>query len=170
MPGATGATRTVVLFGSSDVERLVDIDADPIVQGDVVYLASYQGYVGALTLSNGQFLWQKKSSVYKNMASDGNTLYVTDSDDVLWAIDKQNGQVRWKQVVLKARGLTEPVLMGRHLVVADKMGFVHVLETQNGELVSRAQLTGPIDIAPAVAGNSVYVMTANGKLNRLSVS
>lgn len=156
--------------GSSDVERLVDIDADPIVQGNIVYLASYQGYIGALSLANGEFVWRKPGSVYKNMATDNSTLYITDSDDILWAIDKRSGQVKWKQLALKARGLTEPVLMGNRLIVGDRTGFLHVLATQNGELVSRVQMSGPVDIAPAVAENSVYVMTANGKLSRFSVS
>lgn len=156
--------------GASDVERLVDIDADPIVRGDTVYLASYQGYIGALSLANGEFIWRKPASVYKNMAIDNSTLYVTDSDDVLWALDRRNGQVKWKQLALKARGLTEPVLMGNRLIVGDRTGFVHVLATHNGELVSRIQMSGPVDIAPAVAENSVYVMTANGKLSRYSVS
>ena len=65
--------------GSSDVERLVDIVADPVVENNVAYLASYQGYIGALSLSDGQFIWRKPGSVYKNMISKGNTLYITDS-------------------------------------------------------------------------------------------
>nr|WP_176695313.1 outer membrane protein assembly factor BamB [Legionella massiliensis] len=156
--------------GASDVERLVDIDADPIVRGNVAYLASYQGYVGALSLTDGQFVWRKPASVYKNMAIDGNTIYLTDSDDIIWSINRQNGQVNWKQVALKARGLTEPVLMGNRLIVGDKTGLLHVLATQNGDLVSRAQVGGAISIAPTVTGNNVYVMSTNGSLSRFSVS
>ncbi len=156
--------------GSSDVERLVDIDADPIVRGGVVYLASYQGYVGALTLENGQFIWSKPASTYLNLSIDDNAVYMTDSNDVLWAFDRANGQVKWKQDAFKARGLSEPVLMGNRLVVGDKTGYLHLLSTQSGEIVSRTQLSGAIDIAPTVSGNHVYVMTANGKLNCLSVS
>ena len=156
--------------GSSDVERLVDIDADPIIRGDTAYLASYQGYVGALSLQSGQFIWRKPASVYKNLSMDANNLYVTDSNDVIWAFDKQNGTVKWKQIALKARGLTEPTLMGNRLIVGDRTGYLHVIATQNGALLSRKQLSGAIDIAPAVVGNNIYVMTANGKLNRLSVS
>lgn len=156
--------------GASDVERLVDIDADPIVRGTIAYLASYQGYIGALSLTDGQFVWRKPGSAYKNMAIDGQNIYITDSDDVLWAFDRQNGNVKWKQLALKARGLTEPVLVGNRLIVGDRTGFMHVIATQNGELIARQQLSGPIDIAPAVAGNNIYVMTANGKLSRLSVS
>jgi len=156
--------------GASDVERLVDIDADPIVQNGVALLASYQGYIGALSLSSGEFIWRKPASTYKNIVVSGNVLYMTDSDDVIWAYNKQNGQVIWKQVALKARGLTEPLLVANRLVVGDKSGFVHVLSIQNGEFVARTQLSGAINIAPAVAGKNIYVMTANGKLNRISVS
>lgn len=156
--------------GSSDVERLVDIDADPIVREGTVYLAGYQGYVGALALDSGEFIWNKPGSTYRNMALDANTLYMTGSDDILWAFDRRSGQVKWKQVSLKARGLSDPVLIGDRLVVGDKTGYLHLLSTQNGELLSRMQLSGAINGAPNVSGNVVYVMTSNGKLNCLSVS
>lgn len=156
--------------GASDVERLVDIDADPIVRGNVVYLGSYQGYIGALSLDNGEFIWRKPGSIYKNMAIDDSTLYITDSDDILWAFNRQNGQVKWKQLAFKARGLTEPVLMKNKIIVGDRTGYLHVLSTQNGEQIARHQLSGSVDIAPAISGNNIYVMTANGKLTHLSVS
>lgn len=156
--------------GSSDVERLVDIDADPIVDGNVVYLASYQGYIGALSLSDGQFIWRKPGSVYKNMLLSGNTLYISDSHDVLWSINKKNGQVNWKQKVLKARGLTEPSLVGKDLVVGDKTGYLHFLNSQTGELLGRFKASSGVSISPGVKGRRLYVLTDNGMLNQLSVS
>ena len=159
----------LVLVGFSD-GKLDAIDADPIVRDGNVYLASYQGYVGALSIANGEFIWQKPASVYKNMALDSSTLYMTDSDDVLWALNRSNGQVKWKQLAFKARGLTDPMLLGNRLIVGDRTGYVHVLSSSSGELLSRTQSSGSIDIAPAVAGHSIYVMTANGKLSRFSVS
>ncbi|MCE3043814.1 outer membrane protein assembly factor BamB [Legionella sp. 16cNR16C] len=155
--------------GASDVERLVDIDADPIVEGQTVILGSYQGYVGAFSLSDGQFIWRKPASIYKNMTVQGNTLYLTDSEDVVWAINKQNGQVNWKQVALKARGLTEPVISGDRLLIGDKTGMLHVLSAQSGEFISRAQVGSAIISTPSVSGKDVYVMTNNGKLSRFSV-
>ncbi len=156
--------------GSSDVERLVDIDADPIIRGDIVYLASYQGYIGALSLTDGQFIWRKAGSVYKNMTVDNSTLYITDSNDVLWAINRNDGKVKWKQLALKGRGLTEPTLLGNRLVVGDKSGFLHVLSTSSGEFLARKALIGAIDISPAISGNNIYVMTANGNLSKLTAS
>ncbi len=156
--------------GSSDVERLVDIDADPIVENNVVYLASYQGYIGALSLADGQFIWRKPGSVYKNMVLSGNTLYITDSHDVLWSIDKRNGQVNWKQTGLKARGLTEPALIKNDLVVGDKTGYLHFVDAQTGEIIARSKVSGGVSISPSVVGRKLYVLTDNGMLNQLSVS
>lgn len=156
--------------GSSDVERLVDIDADPIVQGNTVILASYQGYIGALALSDGQFVWRKPASTFKNIIVRGSSVYMTDSNDAVWSINKQTGQVNWKQDKLKSRGLTEPSLIAGNIVVGDKTGMLHILSAKNGEFISRAQLGGAITISPGVSGNSVYVLTSNGKLSRFTVS
>lgn len=156
--------------GPSDVERLVDIDADPIVENNVVYLASYQGYIGALSLSDGQFIWRKPSSVYKNMVLSGNTLYVTDSHDVIWSIDKRNGQVNWKQTGLKARILTEPALIKNDLVVGDKTGYLHFIDAQTGEIIARTKVSAGVSISPSVVGRKLFVSTDNGMLNQLSVS
>ncbi|HGK6630286.1 TPA: outer membrane protein assembly factor BamB [Legionella pneumophila] len=157
-------------MGASDVERLVDIDSDPIISNNVAYLATYQGYVGALSLSNGQFIWRKPASVYKNMLLSHNNLYFTDSNDVLWSLNSNTGQVNWKQTSLKARGLTAPALVGGNLVVGDKTGYLHILSTQTGELLGRSQLSGGVTVSPSVSDKNMYVLTNNGTLNQLTVS
>jgi outer membrane protein assembly factor BamB len=154
--------------GGSDVERLVDIDADPIVRGEQVYLASYQGYIGALSLQNGEFIWQQPASIYKNIAMSGDTLYYVDSESTVWARNRNNGHVKWKQEAFKARGLTEPVLMGNRLLIGDKSGYLHGLDVSTGELVSRTFVNAPLLSAPVVSGASIYVLAANGKLSRFS--
>lgn len=154
--------------GGSDVERLVDIDADPIVREGIVYLASYQGYIGALSLQHGEFIWQQPASIYKNIAISGDTVYYVDSESIIWARSRNNGRVKWKQEAFKARGLTEPVLMGNRLLVGDKSGYLHGLDTSTGELISRTFVNAPILSAPVVSGSSIYVLAANGKLSRFS--
>lgn len=156
--------------GTSDVERLIDIDADPIVIDGVAYLASYQGYIGALSLSNGEFVWKKAGSVYKDMLLKNQTLYVTDSHDVLWSIDARSGQVNWKFTSFKARGLTGPVLVGHYLAVADKTGYLHIIDTQTGDILGRYPLSSGVSTALYAQGPILYVLTDNGMLHKLSVS
>jgi outer membrane protein assembly factor BamB len=155
--------------GSSDVERLVDIDADPIVRGDVVYLATYQGYVGAMSLDSGQFVWSKPASTYKNLSLDSDALYMTDSQDTIWSIHRNNGQVKWKQLALSARGLTAPTYSDNHVFVGDKTGLLHVIDAQSGESVGRVSVGHPIYVAPVISGHDAYVMTASGQLICFSV-
>ncbi|MDF1646045.1 MAG: outer membrane protein assembly factor BamB [Legionellaceae bacterium] len=155
--------------GSSDVEKLVDISATPIVRGDVVYLASYQGYMVAMSLRQGDFIWSKPMSTYKNFGVDASTLYIVDNQDVIWAMGRTDGQVQWKQSALLARGVTEPALMGNRLVVGDKKGELHLLDAKHGDFIARHSLGSSIKVGPLVDSNHVYVMTAEGKLHCFSV-
>lgn len=156
--------------GVSDVERLVDIDSDPIVQDGIAYLATYQGYVGALSLKDGEFLWKKPISAYENMSLDASSLYLTDSDDLVWAFNRHTGQVNWKQISLKARGLSDPILFENKILVADQEGYLHILSRKSGDMIGRMKMASGIYISPVVSGRHIYVMTTNGKLSRLSVS
>lgn len=150
--------------GASDVERLVDIDADPIAYGNLVLLASYQGEVGALALQSGEFIWHKPASVYKNMVLGAGKLFMIDDQDDVWAIEPMTGQVNWKQEALTARGLTSPVWMHRGLVVVDKLGWLHVLSPKNGALIGRVALPTSVRITPVVSGEQIFVVTQAGRL------
>ncbi len=156
--------------GASDVEKLIDIDADPIVKNNIVYVASYQGYIGGISLATGQFVWNKAGSVYKNMAIDDKTLYIVDEKDILWALDDASGRVKWKQTALKYHGLTEPVLMGNKLIVADKAGFLHALSVASGELLGRTKLSSAINISPVVSDNFAYTIANDGVVSATKIS
>lgn len=151
--------------GASDVERLVDIDADLLLRNKWLYMASYQGFIGAFDFEDGQFVWSKQASVYKNMAMDADTLYVTDSHDVLWAYQLSSGQVKWKQTILKGYGLTEPVLLGSKIILGDKKGQMHVLAKANGSLIGREMIGAPIYISPEESHGRIIVMTADGMIH-----
>lgn len=153
--------------GSSDVERLIDIDADPIVRGRILYLATYQGYIGALYLDDGQFIWSKPDSIYKSMDIGFKHLYVTDAADYVKAYDLSSGALIWKQKSLKARGLTEPVVIGNDLLIGDKLGFLHLIDKESGLLKARVKLDSAIDVAPLVRNQMIYVLTRKGQLTQL---
>ncbi|MBD3670876.1 MAG: outer membrane protein assembly factor BamB, partial [Gammaproteobacteria bacterium] len=82
--------------GRSDLERMIDADAGPLLDGNVVYVATYQGRIVALNLQTGRQLWERKASVYQPMAIDDKYLYVTDADDAIVAYDKRSGSPVWR--------------------------------------------------------------------------
>lgn len=156
--------------GASDIDKLIDIDADPIIQQNVIYVASYQGYIGAFSLVDGKFIWNKTGSVYKNMAISNDVLYVVDSKDTVWAFNKNTGRVLWKQIALKYHDLTEPVLIANKLLVGDKDGYLHVLSTRTGELIGRAKLSSGISMSSSVSNDIAYTMLKNGYMNATKIS
>ena len=149
--------------GRSELERMVDVDADPLVVGDTVYAVAYQGRVVALERSSGRELWARDMSSYRNMAADGHALYVSDDQGDVWAFDRSSGAALWKQQKLRNRSVSAPVLFGDYLVVADFQGYLHWLARDDGRLVGRYHVddAGVVE-APFPAGKLLYVLGRDG--------
>lgn len=157
--------------GRSEMERLVDLDADLVINNNVIYIAGFQGKVVALDLSSGGFLWSKKMSVTKNMTLGNNRLYVTDDNSHVWALDATTGATVWKQTDFSSRKLTSPVVMGDNLLLADYQGYLHVIAKADGHQLSRLQIDdGGIDVNPIVIGNKIYLQSKKSVIYVLSLN
>lgn len=127
--------------GRSELERLVDIDANLVAADGVIYAVAFQGRLMALDAGRGQELWSRELSAFQAITLDGDVLYLTDARDHIWAIDRRNGAALWKQTALQWRKLTAPVLVGDYLVVSDFEGYQHWLSRQDGSLRGRISLS-----------------------------
>lgn len=157
--------------GSSEVERLIDIDATPVVRGGQVYVVSYQGEVSALSLKDGHVMWQRKMSAYRDMAVTVNAIYVVDAKSQVWALSRQNGMVLWSQKSLINRMLNAPTISRFGIILSDRFGFVHVLSKLTGEEIARDAVSSQaFDSAPVVKGSSIYLLQDNGVLTKLNMT
>ena len=125
--------------GRSELERLVDIDGQPIWRDGVIYAASYHGNVAAIGL-NGESRWQEAGSSYGHPELALGNLYLTLDTDVIQAYDQDNGARVWQQSALSGRQLGQVTAHGRWLATADATGYLHLLNQVNGELVGRILL------------------------------
>lgn len=126
--------------GKTELERMVDIDADPVVVGDVVYAVSHQGRLAAVDIGSGRIVWARDMSSYTGMAVDDYRIYLSDSEGQILALNRRNGATLWRQDKLLRRGVTRPQLDGPYLVVADYDGYLHWLLRESGELAGRARI------------------------------
>lgn len=157
--------------GSNVIANMVDIDATPIIQKDIVYGATYQGNVAALNLSNGQIVWQHSVSTFAGIDADPTRVFVSEADGNVAAFNEKAGTLEWKQEGLLYRGTTGPALLGNTVVVADKEGYVHFLDKTTGRFVGRIRAThAPILATPLVVGNMAYVSTTNGYVVAFDIS
>jgi len=155
--------------GASDVERLVDIDTNPVIEDSHLYLATYQGVVGSYAIDSEEMLWERNASTYHDLAMTDGYLAMVDSHDVIWLLDKSNGNVIWKQTALKGRGLGAPFFWNNELWLADHSGVLHGLALKTGRFVSQLPMAAPIVSKPLVNGDFCFVLNTDGNLYRLSM-
>jgi len=126
--------------GRSEIQRLVDIDGDAQIYGRVLYAASFQGRIAAIDVDRGQFLWARDFSTHTGVILDDKTLFSSDEQGNVWALDRLNGATIWKQEKLAHRKLTRPTIIGDYIAVGDFEGYVHLLSRYDGHFVARFQL------------------------------
>jgi outer membrane protein assembly factor BamB len=155
--------------GRSELERIADIDADPIIVEGIVYVATFNGDLAAVDLASGSVLWRRRLSAHAGLTESGGVLYVTDSDDLVWAATPADGTGIWKQNGLKYRRLTAPAVLGNLVAVGDFEGYVHWLDRRDGRLVARTRVAkGPITGRLQVHAGTLYVYGDDGTVAALS--
>lgn len=166
---STGALRweqrVSVPKGSTEIERLSDVDGELLLDGGVLYAAGYQGTLTAIDVRSGRALWQRDLSSYSGPVEGYGNIYVADAEGSIHAFE-QNGQgVIWTQTVLARRKLSAPAILSGSLVVGDFEGYLHFVSQVDGHLVSRVQLDDSGVRAPMVsADDKLFVFSNEGQL------
>jgi len=155
--------------GVTELERIVDIDSEPLVAGGNVYVISYDGSLAAVELRTGRVIWKREYKSYRRLSLSGSTLYLVDVNSNLYALDSRNGVELWSQGALKQRLLTGVTPVGNYLVAGDKYGYLHWFDQADGKIVARLEVGGDdedesIYHSPTVDGDTLYTQTRDGKL------
>jgi outer membrane protein assembly factor BamB len=154
--------------GRTELERVVDIDADPVLVEGTLYVTAYQGDVAAVSESSGVVLWRRYLSSHAGLDASWRQVFITDAQDHVWSLDATNGATLWQQKKLHARKLSAPAMVGENIVVGDYDGYVHWLSQEDGRQLARVRVGGDaIRLKPLVIDEMVYVMDEGGTLTAL---
>jgi outer membrane protein assembly factor BamB len=150
--------------GSSELQRLIDIDSPASLDGDDIFAVAFQGHAVRLARDSGREIWSHEISSYRGLAADALGVYVSTADGHVARLDRASGAERWRQKALERRSLTAPALQGSSVVVADYQGVIHWLSMDDGAFLARAKAGARISGAPQVAGELVVVQTDKGAI------
>ena len=158
-------SRIGVPQGSSEIDRIVDIDGAMTQQGIELFVASYQGRVAALDNRTGRKLWQQNvSSVTGTHVGFGN-VYVADVDGTLSAFLRTGQGVRWQNIELGYRQLSRPTPVSSYVATVDFDGYLHLLSQVDGQIVGRTKIGGDAARADMIADSGRLIIFAdNGQL------
>lgn len=166
--GLVWDTSVTVPSGRSELERLADIDGDPLVMGGGVFVATFQGEVAAIEQRSGRVAWRRKLSAYRAMGTDGRHLYLSDAEGVIWAIDAQSGSALWSQDAFKLRRLSDAVVQGNYVVLGDFAGYLHWVDRASGEVHARSRVgSAPITTGLQVVNGLLFVQGDGGEMAAL---
>lgn len=158
-------SRAGIAEGSSEIERLTDIAADPLRSGDQLFVVAYQGDLSALELRNGRRLWGRKASSYASVSEGFGNIYVATADGNVIAFDREDQGVRWEQSVLARRQLSGTATWGSFVAVGDFEGYLHLLSQADGRIVGRTRVDSDgVRVAPLVVDDILYVFGNSGKI------
>jgi len=156
--------RVAVSDGRSDIQRLNDLDGDPVVAGQFLVTTSYQGQVTVMDLASQQVVWSEDASSIQRPEVFNNTVYVAQADGKITAYSLTTGEQLWQNDSLLNRQLSNPVILGQDLVVGDLDGVLHLIDPTTGQLIGRSKTSGEVRTL-RVIDNQLYVATRKGALS-----
>ncbi|WP_312533009.1 outer membrane protein assembly factor BamB [Acinetobacter variabilis] len=156
--------RVAISDGRSDIQRLIDIDGDPVVAGQFIVTTSYQGQVTVFDLASQQVIWSEDASSIQRPEVVGNGVFVAQTDGKISAYEITTGHPLWENDQLLNRQLSNPVMLGTELVVGDLDGVLHLLDPSTGQIIGRAKTSGEVRHL-RVIDNQLYVSTRKGALS-----
>lgn len=155
--------------GSSELQRLIDIDSAAAVDGDELFVVSYQGRVARISRETGQVIWARDMSSHRGLALGSDALFIATTGGEIVKIDRSTGAEIWKQDLLLRRQLSAPLLLGDYLLVADYKGVVHWLSASDGRFVARVSVGDRVSMPPVAVGNLALVTDDKGQVTAFRV-
>ncbi len=167
------------------------IYATPIVDGDLVYVATYSGQVLALsTLARrqnltfpqqryGEWEWNcpldgaKSNAIVADLLVSADTIYLSSSNGRVYSLDKEFGDRNWGSEILDERHgklWTSPVIQGDTLYVSTFDGDICALSAETGELLDWSfQSEAGFASSPVIHGNTLFVGSFDRYLHAIEI-
>lgn len=151
--------------GFSEIERLNDVTSRPSLEEGRLCVVSYQGKIGCAELRTGNLVWSKDFSSYTGTTQSQEFVFSANEKSHIYAYRASDGVQVWENTQLTWRDVGEPLAVGRVVMMGDKQGYVHILNQNSGQMVSRIRHdSSPVSAAPVAAGGVIIIASQGGKI------
>lgn len=146
------------------------IGATPIVENGIVYAISNANNMAALDMRTGDKLWEKEIGSMQNMLLVGQYLFVISNQNILYAVDKDNGAIMWSVDVrnyLTDEGndkeiyAAAPLMLNEQIFLAFSNGKILKINAREGIVSARTDLG--VDISNGLIAVSEHVLAVSDK-------
>jgi len=152
-----------------------DITGSPVVVGHTVYVGNQSGRTVAFSTHQGERLWTAEEGALGPVWPAGGSLFLVSDSGNLVRLNAADGSRIWATKLPgnvkdrpRKRGPSYsqfgPVLAGGRVIVPSSDGFIRFFAPEDGRLTTSVEIPGGASSGPVVAGQTLYVVGANGKL------
>jgi len=157
--------RVAMPQGRSELERMVDIHASPVLHEGILYVATFQGRVSAVARGTGSSVWAQDTSTAEDFVVANGRLFLSQSDGQINCYNSATGELVWTNDQMLRRGLGAPQVFGKYVAAVDFKGYLHVMDQADGQFVARTRVDRKGASASMLTdGETLYVYGNKGKV------
>ena len=152
-----------------------------VIVDEKIYFNNSLGDISAVDINSSQLIWQtptQSSQVYNesfflktsDIVADNNSLYFSNNKNEFYSLDIETGSLNWKQDV---NSNLRPIIIDDYIFSISTKGYLIIIQKITGNIIRINNIFKVIknnkknNIVPtgfAIATNSIYVTTSNGRL------
>ena len=159
--------------GVDPMGDLAHIRALPVIDRGIVLAISHSGRMVATDLRRGARAWDVDLGGVQMPWVAGEFIYLVTTDAKVVCLTRRNGRIRWVLSLPRFEDPEDsedpirwfgPVLAGDRLILAGSHKVAVSVSPYTGERLGEMKLPGAPVLAPVVAGNTLYFITAGADL------
>ena len=159
--------------GRGSLVDLSAIRALPVIDRGRVFAIGGGGLLVTLDLRSGRRLWEREVGGLQTPWVAGDWVFVQTADQVLAALGREDGRVRWVIDLPRYDNPTRrrdpvfwtgPVLAGGKLILAGSGGSAVSVDAVTGKLVGQIDLPDAAALAPVVAAGTLLLVSDDGSI------
>jgi len=159
---ATGSVAWMTSL-KGDADRFVDVDATPVIAGDVVYASSSAGGVFAVDKVTGLVRWRTPIANAGGLAVDRDRIYVAAAEEGVHVLDR-GGNVVWRQGTHGGGEPGDPLVVGGYLVYTLSGDGIYVADKRTGEVMQYFQPGDGVSATPTAWKDQLFIHSNGGIL------
>lgn len=155
------------------VSSIAHIRGAPVIDRDRVFVVSHSGRMVSIDLRTGSRVWEQAIGGTHAPWVAGDFVFVVSNARELVCLSRRDGRVRWVRSLPRYEDEEDkedpiswagPVLVGGRLLVASSAGDLWLVSPATGEVMERREAPGKVLIPPAVAQETVFLLTEDADL------
>jgi eukaryotic-like serine/threonine-protein kinase len=157
------------------------VHASPAISGGTLFIGSWDSYFYAIDAVSGKEKWRFKTGedsvihnqvgIQSSAAVAGGMVYFGCRDSHLYALDAITGKPRWSFSTGSSWVISSPaVLNGRVYFATSDTATFYALDAGSGKQIFTLKFKFPFFSSPAIAGNTLYIGSHDGKLTAINLA